>query len=290
MSVVYVEETFDREGSHDSAWKRTYRRSFVVVTDDEDDGAKTVREGLPVAIGNSFAAGNDVDEGSFCVLIRTQCVSADGLQWVATCEYGPYDANEKPANPLERPIELSWDGAQFERIADIDADGKPIVNSAGDLFDPPVTIDDSRPILSITRNERYFDPDLADMFRDAVNLDEWFGFPPETVKVAKLVARLTKDQDIGYFYVVSYEFAINRDGWVRKILDQGFRELNGDGTATKAIVDKKGQPLSAASLLNGEGKKLAVGSEPVSLEFKTYKRVSFALLNLTREMIPGNAA
>ena len=288
MSVVSVEAVYDREGSIGSDWRRTYRRAWIVITNDKNDGAKTVRESLPVSIGNSYVDGNDSDRGAFCQSIRVTNVTADGLQWTAAAEYGPYDATVNPQNPTERPIKVSWSRSQFERVADFDQDGKAIVNSAGSRFDPTVMIDDSRSVLTITRCESTYDEDLASNFRDAINRDAFFNYDPYFVKVMDITAELTRDPDIGWYWVVTYQFAINRDGWRRKILDIGFEYINPAGSKVK-IVDAKGQPVADARLLDGQGALLASAADPVALEFKVFKELSFELLNLTRDMIPKNS-
>ena len=59
-------------------------------------------------------------------------------------------------NPLLQPIDVKWSNRSQEIVADIDINGNPVVNTAGDPFDPPLMEDDPRPVLTIVRNEAIF--------------------------------------------------------------------------------------------------------------------------------------
>lgn len=287
MSVIEVSEVYQRSGTQNQDWKRTYSRQWQVITNNHADGPVTVRESVPVRIGNVFECGNDVDLGAYCTSINASCTAVDGLQWEVTAEYGPYDANVAPANPVERPIEISWGFDQFQRVAERDANDDPIVNSAGEPFDPPVMIDDSRSVLTITRNESTYNDELAADFKDSINLDVFWGKAPGTVKVMMISAQLKRDQDIGWYWVVTYQFQVDKNGWKRPLVDIGMRQLSVSGTAYEPILIN-GVPISAPALLNGEGRANAADDEPVLLYFDTYKEREFASLNLTLDMIPSN--
>lgn len=285
--MIKVGETFVRRGSRNQLWQRTYERTFTVTTDDPDDGPATVAAALPVGIGDSYVCRNDSDPGSFCQSIDVECTTDDGKGWTAVARYGPYDANLEPANPVERPIKVSWSFARFERPVIVDLDGVPVLNSAGDPFDPPLTIDDSRPILTIVRNEQGFDPLLAYQFKDAVNADAFWGVGPGIVKVLDISDELTKDPDIGWYHVVTYQFEFNPDGWQAHIADLGYRELNLTNELVPILF--KGVPATVPARLNGEGGYLEdPDAETVFLDFNVYRSLPFAPLNLDPSMVPGS--
>jgi hypothetical protein len=287
MSVIEVSELYARSGSIGEDWKRTYSRQWQIITDDKRDGPVTVLAALPVRRGNAFESGNDVDVGAYCNSISVSCTGIDGKQWEASAEYGPFDSNVVPANPIERPIDISWGFDQFQRVAERDVDDVAVLNSAGDPYDPPAMIDDSRSVLTITRNESTYNDELAADFKDTVNLDVFWGKAPGTVKVMMISAQIKRDSDIGWYWVVTYQFHINKSGWIQPILDIGMRQLKVGGTAYEPI-NVNGVPISAPAKLDGEGRALAPGEEPVFLDFTLYEEREFASLNLTLDMIPTN--
>jgi hypothetical protein len=265
-----------------------------VVTDDPYTGAKSVVNSLPVAIGQKYSLADGLgatvesDPGAFVQGIEVRATEEDGCQWECSATYGAYDATQLPSNPVDWPLRISHSFAKFESVADEDTDGNAILNSAGDYFDPPVTRDDSRPILRIQRNEKEFDPDTAFKYKDAVNKDPFFGADPGTVKCADIQAELSFNNDVGWFYACTYEFEYNPDGWEKQILDMGLKYL--DATDTLVPVMEKGIPATSPVLLDGGGGILASGDDPVFLKFKVYPEVDFAPLNLDPKGQPGQPA
>src|SRR5207245_2866104 len=77
-----------------------------------------------------------------------------------------------------------------------DAYGKGILNSAGQYFDPPPMMDDSRPRLSIARNEPVFNPAIAINYQDAVNTDGFLGFTAGQVRVSGISASNESENNI----------------------------------------------------------------------------------------------
>lgn len=292
MGVVDVEELWEEwEGSIDSRWQRTYTRSWRVQCDSRRDGPVTARSaaGIP-ALGTSYeVTSTEKDTGSYVQSITCRCESAsanpDHAQWKVTASYGPYDATAWSQNPIEWPLKLSWSWAQYERIIWADVDGNPILNSAGDPFSDPVTIDDSRPVLRVTRNEATFDPALVDLYRDKVNSGAFCGAPAGYVKMAAPTAELAFNPDAGgFYYVVTYEFHFNRDGWKKSILDQGFAEkVSGK---LKPIMNQ-GQKVDEPVPLNGSGARLPVGGTAVFLEFDVYEEADFSALGFDFAAAPG---
>lgn len=57
-------------------------------------------------------------------------------------------------NPPERPAEISWDMETTTEPIEVDIDGKPLVNSVGEPFDPPIRAPFSILTLRIARGDR----------------------------------------------------------------------------------------------------------------------------------------
>jgi hypothetical protein len=235
-----------------------------------------IRIGTPYVIGVS---GVDIwyeeDITALATSITPEPASPDGLQWAVTIEYGPWPPRE--ANPLNEDPVLQWDRVQFEEIVDVDVSGVAVQNSAGDAYDPPVTRDQSRPMLIVTRNEEWpFPEDLADEYRDSTNDAPFYSAPTGTVKCSTIKAERDWHQACGYFARARYEFHGDRNGWKRRVRDQGFREIV-SGQRKQILIDNT--PATDPVPLNGSGLKLAVGGTPVYREHIVYPSKDFTVFN-----------
>jgi hypothetical protein len=276
MPVVEVTELYRRRGTQGADWKRTYTRVWQVITDSFNDGPRTVREALSVGLGMPYATPNESDNGAFVQSLSAECVSDDGLQWEVTVEYGPYQPLDRPQNPLDEQPTIAFSWAQFERPCDFDVGGLAILNSAGDSYDPPVMVDDPRPILQLVRNEASFDPALVHQYRNKVNSTSFFGADPGTVKVANITGHRVKHPDLGYYWEVSYEFA-NNDTWHVFVLEQGMRQLVPGTSTKKTILDTAGTKVTSPWPLAANGTALPVGSTPIFREWIVYGEVDFSV-------------
>jgi hypothetical protein len=121
---------------------------------------------------------------------------------------------------------------------------------------------------------------LADTYRDTVNLATFFGSPPGTVKCKSITAKRAWSPNVagGYYWVVTYLFEFNRDGWTSRPLDLGFRQLV-SGTRRQIIID--GQPATSPVPLNGSGGVLAPGGTPVFLAFELYPAANYGVFRFT---------
>jgi len=172
MAVIEVNEKTGAIGAENEKGDRTYTRVFHVVTNSSLDGGLTVRLALGIPRrGDFYATQTDLDEGAFCKTITAQQDSENPRVWEVRVEYGPSEDAQQDENPLNRAADVSCTFAKFQRVVWQDNDGKGIFNSTGMYFDPPVEIDDSRPVITIERNEAAFDLSLASDFQDAVNGD-----------------------------------------------------------------------------------------------------------------------
>ena len=180
---------------------------------------------------------------------------------------------------MSEPPEIQWGFAQFQRNTDRAIDGTAIVNSAKDPFSDPVEIDDSRPVLSVTRNELTFNSSLAYIYRDAVNSDVFQGAAKGQVKVSNISSTRVKhpNTSIGFFWKTSYEFHFNPNGWDRYILDQGYRELK---SGKKQNIMVQGVIVQEPALLDGAGLQLPPAGTPKFKKFKVYPELPFSIFNI----------
>jgi hypothetical protein len=279
MALPVVRELREpRSGGIDQAWQRGYTRTWQVDFDDPHWGALAARTAIPVVVGNRYTTGSEYDNGAFCQSIKAECTgSDDGCTWIVTAEYGPYDANRYPADPTQHTPSIKFSFAQFDEDVDLDQAGRPVVNSAGDSFDPGVRRDDSRPVIEISRNEVTFDALLVDQYQDAVNAGPFLGYEPGTVKVYQIGGELQFSPDIGFYWTVSYAFHVKSEGWKKRVLDQGLRQIS---SGKRVPILANGVPVTDPVPLDGGGRPLAVGGTPQVLEFEVYPSLDFSVFNL----------
>lgn len=271
MAVTLSAPLPRREGGKAADHTRTYRRSYRARSTAGESEAE-VLDAVVVALGDVGSAHPD-DASASVQSIQVSCQSRDGTDWSVEVEYGPIRPGE--SSPLLEEPEVDWGLAAYQRIADADRDGNPIVNSAGDPYDPPLTRDDSRPLLTIVRNEATYSPLLADAYRDTVNLATFFGAPAGTVKCKSITAKRAWSPLVagGFYWVVTYLFEFNRDGWTSRPLDIGYRRLDG-ANRRQILID--GQPATSPVPLDGAGGVLTPGDPPVFLAFELYPEADYA--------------
>jgi hypothetical protein len=280
MAVVSVTETKERTASIGDENKREYTRTFSVITDSPNTGPAIVRTaaGIPVR-GDYYTTGTEFDLLAYALNIESSCISADGLQWIVNVDYGFID-NDGETNPLSEPSTESWSFQQFTRATDQDVNGNAIVNSAGDPFAQAVQVDDSRPVLSVTRNQATFNAPLAYLYKDKTNRDPFRGAPAGTVKVMDISGQQQHDQTFGTYWQVKVEVQFNIEGWDKVLLDQGFRELDGTSGELKPITNN-GVVVSDPHLLDGVGAALPAGGTPQFGTYRVYGRMPFRILGIS---------
>lgn len=278
MAITGLRELARREGEGNRHWERVYRRSFIVTTNDPNDGPLFVLSSLGFYFGDVYASPNgELDRLSFLQSYRYREVGDDGMQWEIDLEWGPYDPLQWPEDPLLHPPDVSIDTQVFEEIVDFDANGTAVLNTAGDPFDPPVIRDVSRSVLVVERNEASYSESLASQYRDTVNSDGFLGADPGTIKCNAIKPTRTWDKLNGFIWRVRYEFAQNRDGWHKKILNAGMRQIS---SSNYSYQFSNGDPITAPVPLDASGGALGPNQGAYLLEFQIYPEVSFSVFNM----------
>lgn len=280
MAVTSVHQKWNRSSDLNEKGERTYTLTYDVETDDPETGAGAVREAVGWFRGEPYSTSTEFDPGAFCVGINSSCKDDDGLGWTVTVNFGPPpQGQDSPTeNPLNQPAQVSWSFSGFTRPVDQTIDGEAIVNTAGDPFANAIERDDSRPLLSISRNEASFNASLAYSYRDTVNSDSFMGAGPGQVKVSNISGDRQYDPNFGFYWTVSYEFEFNSEGFETKIVAAGLRQKGDNGKPENILV--QGQPINDPMLLDKKGKQLKPGAPPHVQEFKIYNETSFSAFNL----------
>jgi hypothetical protein len=215
------------------------------------------------------------------------------------------DNDEVSVHPLDRPVEIS--GGSFKSVEQVENDinGQPILNTADEPPDPPVTdtIHDAR--IRLVWNSQANAPLLQRTYANRVNSDAWQGAAPGQVLIDEFVYSFERerfgeppDDIIVEYWRIAIE-VIYREGippqshdgtggpgraWWKRFINKGYREKIGTDAAGKPvyreIVDEDGQPVREPVLLDASGTKLNAGDPAVFIEIARHKPAAFSGLGI----------
>lgn len=268
LNTGLISRTYSVDNDNNHSYVYQYR----VEVDSYAEDLQNIASAPGISIGDSL--------GTYakCTSINVEQSSEDGSVWSVSISFGKVDP-EKTANPVDRLPKKTWTTQPYQKLFSKTIDNKPILNSAKDPFNEPIEGDDSRVTLQFTRNEATFNEELAYAYRDAVNSDKFANQKPGTVKVMGIQANRQFDSQYGYYYEVTYNFQVNKNGWDVPVLDQGFNFINLMGEKEKIMLNN--QPVNEPQLLNGDGLKLIDGAPAVFLKFRIYAHLPFSVFNLS---------
>ena len=278
MTVTNLGEDPAGRSARNTKGVRTYSRRWKVSTSliTENEYHVGSASGLP-QIGDTHPS----DALAWCVSLDVQCPNP-WKGWTVTAEYS--SEFQLSVTPTSDPAIITWGTEQFQKPAEYDKDFNAITNSAGDGFDPPYMMDDSRRVATIQKNVAVSPSWLLD-YQDAVNSDAF------NIGDVAILAGQAKMQAVSIgpaerrnntlFYPLSFTISIQRDKWKLEPLDMGFRYK--DGNDRKVIVNDDGTIPTAPVLLNGAGGVLMNPSSAsaVFLSYNIYKTRAFSSLPLT---------
>lgn len=318
MAIVSVRErATGRDGSVEKADppeadRRTYRRVFVIETDDELDGfASIVAHPSIPALGSNYSTPGEIDLGSVAQSIDGRQLGP--MTWEAVVAYGPLDVEggdpaQGDPNPLHRPpvVTLTTASVQLPMygVAAIDdpaVDPPSFVQisnlvplaSSGYPFDPIPTFDAPVARLRVERNVAVFQPIASVNVVGTVNsrrlttsgeldLDDANDgqINAERACVIQWSAESRFENGVPY-YREAIEIEIRDQYPVQAFaawqFDKGRYKL--DGSDLKVIQDVDGYPVPVAVPLGGDGDIAG----PVLYEFRKYSfrtTFDFASLNI----------
>lgn len=259
--VVDVRELPQRSQQNGGALRVVRRRVWYVRVDSAADDSEVVEaaDGIPT-VGSSHP--------SFAGLIVTEISSEHAgfgnFVWrvEATYEARARDVEEEERrtipNPLDRSARLSIDFAPFERNVVKDRHGNALLNSAGDRFATPLTVQDQRIRIVVRKNVTTW-PAFLFSYRNKVNDDHitirGISFPPRTLKfLPGAIPDLQTENGVTY---IPIEFVLEEreESWDEDLLDAGFNYLDDEGKRRPIEID--GERPAVEQPLDGEGGILA---------------------------------
>jgi hypothetical protein len=251
MTVTYLREDAGGRTATNSKGIRTYTRVFLFETDSQADDAWEVGSHPDAPrIGQAF-------RDAWCISSTPSCIEP-WKGWSITAEYS--SEREMNEDPTQDPIQIRVYTEQFQKPAVFNKDNQLIVNSAGDPYDPPPMMDDSRRVLSLSRNVPYCPSWVLD-YQDAVNSDTFDAlgvtYAIGTGKVQSVSLSVAQKRNNIDFHTLEILIHLQRDGWILKTLDAGFRELDYSGDLINILNAGDGERVSAPVPLNGSGAALA---------------------------------
>lgn len=276
MAVTHVGlfETFQDEGTIRTGYKR-----FKVTVSDRllDDAFVALNAGGIPTIGDSWSAG---DEELVCNHIDSPQFDDSALMWYVKADY--------ILDPVLWPIEFHYDfNRSRELISPLKKDvvtGKPVVNSAGQRFDPDVEDDVFDLLITVIENSSQFPVALAKSFINTINdadvAIENETYPEGTLKVVGFRGPVTYAGGIKY-YTKTIELAFRADGWKINRLDDGRMELDPETDEPMNSLDPSGMPVAEPVLLDGEGHRVEPGGDAHYLAFNLNIQKDFLLLGFT---------
>lgn len=175
MAITFTESW--SQPFSDTLDTRTVSIAFHVVDDTNPLTAVSYRSSTNATSGVPFPSKGDV--WGLDTRYRLHSLSAPEFKGpryavvTGTYKTGPYGGAEEEEDPFARPTQYRWRPVTQSAQADLDADGNPILNSAGDPFSNPVQGFFNTYIVEATRNEPAFNSPMAVQTQNTVNADSF---------------------------------------------------------------------------------------------------------------------
>jgi len=211
--------------------------------------------------------------------------------WIVTVEYkgelggvgGGSSTGGVEPSPLFSPPIIKFDDVETEEEIDVDFDGNPIVNTAGERVRGVKALFSDQ-VLTVTRNFAVFNTYVQAAYRRSVNSDTFQGWPAGTVKCMKLSADNVFDSQIGYWKVTGvfqFRFPYNTTtdkAWYNRRVSMGLFQKLSDGR-TVPVVDDHKQPSATPKYLDENGLQ-TTSVTPFWQETKLYNSLPYNALGL----------
>lgn len=215
-------------------------------------------------------------------------------QWLVTVEYSndPRKIQLTVTNssePWDADPLFSYDFIRRDMVLEYDSDGDPVVNSAGDPFDPPIMIEKvSRKITIKRATKATYNPETAADLIDTINSDA-VTVNGETIALGN--ARLLRWEGSDNIYYddtgseqvyqdETIEIEVNIAGHDLDVLDMGYRYRPTAGSNPVKDTDENGTITPTPIFLNADGTK-ATSSTANVLTFSPYPSESWTAIGLS---------
>lgn len=198
--------------------------------------------------------------------------------WEVSIGYELPQKEDAGTHPLSRADTWSFSTGQSQvpALYYYDGDGnddiRPLVNTAGDLFEGVMT-DVAELRATITGNRATFSLGLAVSATNMTNADNYLGAAPHTWKCMGIGGSQQREQFQGAevrFYQVTIELAYRADGWPMQIPNVGYHYIDYEKGRVPCWVrdpESNGRRVRASQpmALDEDGAMMDVGEPPILL-------------------------
>ena len=268
----------DKSGSSDSKYRRIYRATYRVVTSSASNGWLTVlsQSGLasPDPVPNLWSTYSLGGESDGSVYLQDKDANLESREsrtrWIVKVVWRPPEPGSDPEqdnqnNPLNRATRYHMEWANYSKVVEKDNLDKILTNAAMQQFDPPIEVDDDRPVLVAVRNEWPLASIIARAldYKNAVNTDTFYGATARQAKMESILSGEMLIENAIRFYSVVYRVQFNDKKWDIDPVNHGFNHFETAGDSeTIVAVDKNKLPVGEPVGLNADGTRRADDAVP----------------------------
>jgi hypothetical protein len=279
MAIIGVAEEASRTTTQNWKQQRSYVRTWLVESN--------IAKEDPLNVINASVGANSIPDlldayptDAYALVQDRQAQQLDNDKgqklWRVTVTYGSLfdeDPNYYLPNPLDRPTRVEYDTWTQQLAVQYDFDEEPIENSAGVPYDPPELADMAYPVIRLIKNLPTQDLSLLATLQMVTNSDSYLGFGEDQLLLRRYT--VTRAQENGVLhYVHTFELAVKWDKWTKRLLDMGYQFYDDDEELRIARCGVERSPCPHPSKLDGEGRLLPEGDDPVFNEFRLYRQVA----------------
>ncbi len=252
MTITAVTEVWKGDTTSGSAnGERDYTRHFRVYSDDVNESPVTVRLALP-------GGAHPNDASAYASKKSASRIDESRLIWDGEVEY-QFKLQDPNTDAVELNPKVRWTSSLAVISIARDLFGRPIVNSAGDYFDPPVEREITRLTANVQFNAVAPPVGLLD-YSGAVNNApisiNGVDVVAERAKVTAIdIGEVQKDANDNEYQSVTFAVecrSADDDGFDLELLDQGFRIRD---TVTKAgtLSTRTSDYVGVLTMASGHG-------------------------------------
>lgn len=289
MSVVSVTRRWSGRSSGSVLQQgRDHDEVYDVETSTHTDNADVARLAVP-SLGSVYNVQGIVDISrrvtSIKATARTPTLWEVAVHWSKPQSTSGSGADGE-IHPLNRPVERSFGFVSANEPIDHDFTNKPIENTVGEPFDPPVVFDNAEMRWTFVRNEESIDLDLHLLYMNVTNSDPFAGASIGRCLMRPITAEsafeVFQEEDV-HFFRVTYTIDVRRPTtgtdtdklWHKRILNAGFKEKKGENIVL--ALDDSGKAETQPVKLDENGVRLAQDATPHWLFFPVYDKKPFAV-------------
>lgn len=276
MAILEARELWQGRDGEDGDKARRYTRVWRVRTDSNFEPPANIYGACGIQRGDPYPG----DPGAWCQRASKRNESFSPKIWQVT--FGYSSEKELQPNPLNDPAEITWSDEQFQRPLVKDRNGKKVVNKAGDWFDPPYMIDDSRLVATVVKNVAAV-PAFILTYRNVINSDPFNldGIPVAAgcAKIKAIQVSKWQERNNIRYRTLTMPISLNADGWKVELLNLGLYQLVG-GARKPCVVEGKCVSNPVPLDINGVQIANPTIDNVVTLEFDAYGQAPFSVLPL----------